>query len=314
MFGYITVWGLALDIPPLSQLVCSLSSAIDVAVDLQKLMPASLVADHLRPSQFWIYLPKVQLCHLTSCILKADEFRNNLVHELLEPHLDCRSDLASSSDVGKGLSTLAAPQYGIQSLNSYEHKIVVKGPVFLCAETATGTICILTSCDPWIPATDKDAFRPWNWSLDTTDFSTNEIEDLESHVASIFRLKSLFASLSVAVSSEKSLLCRLPQLGTLHVLLLQSFDMWPGLKQLKHSEILDTLSSFIYFHWFELFTPPNRVLSNFEGTFEFLWFAWLFSDWSKGTRLRFITALVFISFKRQVFVILKYRFYHINLC
>ena len=32
----------------------------------------------------------------------------------------------------------------------------------------------------------------------------------------------------------KSLLCRRPQLGTLQVLLLQSFDRWPGLRQLKH--------------------------------------------------------------------------------
>ena len=40
----------------------------------------------------------------------------------------------------------------------------------------------------------------------------------------------------------KSLLCRLPQLGTLQVLLLQSFDMWPGFKQLKHSRNFWTCS------------------------------------------------------------------------
>ena len=33
----------------------------------------------------------------------------------------------------------------------------------------------------------------------------------------------------------KSLLCRRPQLGTLQVLLLQSFERCPGLRQLKHS-------------------------------------------------------------------------------
>ena len=128
---------------------------------------------------------------------------------------------------------------------------------FSWAETAIGNISCLTSCEPWIPATNKDAFRPWNSSLDNTDFSTNEVEDPESHIASTLKLKSLFFSLirttgsphwvmlvaTAVVASEtffvvsffgKSLcnrfLCRFPQLGTLHVLLLQSFDMRPGLK------------------------------------------------------------------------------------
>ena len=137
-----------------------------------------------------------------------------------------------------------------------------------------------------------------------------------NHIASTFRLKSLFVSLirttgsppwvllfatAVVVSETffvvsffgrslcKSLLCRLPQMGTLHVLLLQSFDM-----------LLDLISSFNYFNRFELFTSPNGVLNVFEGTFKILGFAWLFSVCIKGTRLRFITALKFISVKRRV--------------
>ena len=62
--------------------------------------------------------------------------------------------------MGKCLSTLSALQSGLPYLSSHEHKIVAEGRDFSCAEAAIGTICILTSCDPWIPATDKDAFRP----------------------------------------------------------------------------------------------------------------------------------------------------------
>ena len=127
-------------------------------------------------------------------------------------------------------------------------------------KTDIGTISVLTSCKPWILAFDKDAFWTWSWSIDTTDLSTTEIDDPESQIASLFRLKFLFVSLirttgsppwvkliaTAVVASEifsvvslfgkllcKILLRRLPQLGTLHVLLLQYFEMWPGLKQLK---------------------------------------------------------------------------------
>ena len=54
--------------------------------------------------------------------------------------------------------------------------------------SAIGTISVLTSCDPWIPATDKDAFRPCSCSVDTIDLSTNEIEDPVSHIASTLKL------------------------------------------------------------------------------------------------------------------------------
>ena len=123
----------------------------------------------------------------------------------------------------------------------------------------------LTSCEPGIPATDKDAYRPWSWSLDNTDLvSRIEIEDPESHFASTLRRKYLFVSLirttgsppwvmSVATavvafetffevflfgkSLCKSLFCRLPL--WVHYM---SFDMWPDLKQLKHSLIFWTCS------------------------------------------------------------------------
>ena len=137
----------------------------------------------------------------------------------------------------------------------------VNGREFLWSEKAIGTNSVLTSCESWIPATNKDALRPWSWSLDTTDLSTIEIEEPKSYIASTFRLKLLFvrliritgspawvilvatavvASDTLAVASflKRSLcknpMCRFAQLGTLHVLL-QSFDRWPGLKQLKYS-------------------------------------------------------------------------------
>ena len=78
----------------------------------QELLPALLVASHLRPSQSFISLPIVQLCLLISWIQKGDECRNKLVQESLEPRWDCSSDLPSSSDVDKGVSILAAPPSG----------------------------------------------------------------------------------------------------------------------------------------------------------------------------------------------------------
>ena len=105
-------------------------------------------------------------------------------------------------------------------------------------------------------------FLPCSSSVDTIDLSTNEIEDLVSHIARSFSLRFPFTSFirntrsppcviivatavvasqafDVASFFEKSLcislLCRLSQLGTLQVLLLQSFDRWPCLRQLKHS-------------------------------------------------------------------------------
>ena len=41
----------------------------------------------------------------------------------------------------------------------------------------------LTSCDPWISATDKDELRRCRCSVDTIDLSTNEIEDSVSYIA-----------------------------------------------------------------------------------------------------------------------------------
>ena len=148
------------------------------------------------------------------------------------------------------------------------HCFFVNGWHFSWAETASGTVSVLTSFESWIPNTDKDAFWPWSWSLDTTDLLTNEIEDPELLIASTFRLKSLLVRLirtagsppwamlvATVVASEtffvvsffgkslcNSLLCRLPQLDTLHVLLLQSYDMWSGVKQLKYSRNFWTCS------------------------------------------------------------------------
>ena len=114
-----------------------------------------------------------------------------------------------------------------------------------------GTISVLKSSDLWIPANDKDAFRPCRCSADTINLSTNDIEDPVSHAASTLRLRSAFTNLmrntgsppclmfvaTALVPSEapvvaslfgkalyKTLLCRRTQLKKLQVLLLQSFD------------------------------------------------------------------------------------------
>ena len=79
---------------------------------LQELLLASLVGFRLRPNQSFISLLMVQFCLPTSWTQMGVECRNNLVHESLEPRLDCSSDLLSSSNVGSGLSTLEAPQSG----------------------------------------------------------------------------------------------------------------------------------------------------------------------------------------------------------
>ena len=54
-------------------------------------------------------------------------------------------------------------------------------------ETAIGTISVLTYCDPWNPATDKDDFRPCRCSVDTIDLSKNKNEDPVSHIATKLR-------------------------------------------------------------------------------------------------------------------------------
>ena len=41
--------------------------------------------------------------------------------------------------------------------------------------------CFLTSCDPWIPATDKDELRLCRCSVDTIDLSANGIADSVSY-------------------------------------------------------------------------------------------------------------------------------------
>ena len=178
-------------------------------------------------------------------------------------HLICGSDLASFLNLGNGLSTLAAPQSDHPTSVSRPHRI----ELFSMTETSYG----LKFCKPWIPDTDKDAFLPWSWSLATT----NEIEDPKLHIASTFRLSSLFVSLirttgsppwvmltaTAVVASDtffvlslfvkslwRSLLCRLQHLGTIHVLLLRSIKKITVLKQLNHSRYfwLCSRRSFIF--------------------------------------------------------------------
>ena len=65
--------------------------------------------------------------------------------------------------MGSGLSTLAALQSGHPIAVFRAHRIALLSMVETShAETAIGTISVLTSCEPWIPATDRDAFRPWS--------------------------------------------------------------------------------------------------------------------------------------------------------
>ena len=63
-----------------------------------------------------------------------------------------------------------------------------------CAETAFGTFSVLKSCYPWIPAADKDAFRPCSCSVDIIDLSINEVENPVSHIANPLRLWFSFTS------------------------------------------------------------------------------------------------------------------------
>ena len=122
----------------------------------------------------------------------GDGCRSSLVQDLLELRLDCSSDLANSSDVGSDLSTLADLQSGHPNSVSRKHRVallsMVESSRALKRLLAIGTICVLTSCHPWIPATDKDAFRPCSCSVDTSDLSTKEIEDPVLYIASTLRL------------------------------------------------------------------------------------------------------------------------------
>ena len=59
----------------------------------------------------------------------GDGCRSSLVQQLLELRLDCSSDLASSSDVGTDLSTLADLQSGHPTSFSREHRIALSSMV-----------------------------------------------------------------------------------------------------------------------------------------------------------------------------------------
>ena len=91
----------------------------------QELLPALLVADHLRPSQSLISLPMMQLCLLISWIRRGDECRNSLVQESVEHRLDCSSDFASSSDVVNGPSILETSQSGQSTSVSRAYRIAL---------------------------------------------------------------------------------------------------------------------------------------------------------------------------------------------
>ena len=78
---------------------------------------------HLRPIFLSIPISMVQFYHLTSRILMCVGGHNSPVQELLELRLDCSPDLATSSNVGSDLPTLADLQSGHPSSNSLEHQI-----------------------------------------------------------------------------------------------------------------------------------------------------------------------------------------------
>ena len=64
--------------------------------------------------------------------------------------------------VANGLSHLEAPYSRQVTSVSRAQRIgnVVNDWDFSWAETSIGTILLRTICEPWIPATDKDALRP----------------------------------------------------------------------------------------------------------------------------------------------------------
>ena len=202
---------------------------------------------------FSISMPMVPICRLTSWILMGDGCRCSPVQELLEFRLDCSSGLANFSDVGSDHSTPADLQSG--------HPISVSGENRIALLSMVEISCALKQLWALFPSwhlvirefllLPKTLFGPCSCSVDTTDLSTNEIEDPVSHIAGTLRLWFPFTSFMhttesppcvmlvdpaviasevpvVASSFEKtlckSLLCCLPQLGTLQVLLLQFFD------------------------------------------------------------------------------------------
>ena len=141
---------------------------------IPRLLLASLVGKHLRPYLFSIPLNTVRFYCPSFWILTGDEFRSSLVQELLELHLDCSSGLGNFSQVSSEISNLADLKSG--RLTSIFMKIklrFVNGRDFLCAETAIGTISVLTSCGPRTSAIVIDAFWPCSCSVDTIDLSTN---------------------------------------------------------------------------------------------------------------------------------------------
>ena len=158
---------------------------------LQELLLASLVGVHLWPNQSLISVPMVQFCLPISWTQKGDDSRNDLVQESLEPRLDCSSDL----EVPQMWEAVFQLSQLHNLVNQFQLFVFVElhccqRSRLLMADTAIDNISVFTSCDPWIPATDRDVFRPWSLSFDTSNLSTNEIEDLKSHIASTFRLKS----------------------------------------------------------------------------------------------------------------------------
>ena len=188
----------------------------------------------------------------------VDGFCSSLVHDILEFQLDCSSDLANYSNVCCDFSILA-PSF---SFPWTWNIIFFNGPDISCGETAIDTISVLTSCDPWTPAMDEDAFYPFKLQFIYDWLPANLIEDPVSHNANTLRLLFLFTSLmrtewnppcvmfvaiavvasgapAVASFFEKSLcksvFCRGWQLVILQALLLQYFAV---------SELLQMLSSF----------------------------------------------------------------------
>ena len=189
--------------------------------------------------------------------------RSNLVQGLLEFWLDCSPDLAISSNVGSDLSNPS--KHTIWSLNFSFHEEIFA--LFSMVETSRAlnryrqyfrlNILWSVNCCYWkgrfsalqVQCRYDWLFHKWNWGSCIAHCQyAQAVVSITKFLRTTGSLPCAIIVATVVVASEanliasffekslcKNLLYRLPQWGALQVLILQSFDSWPGLKQLKRN-------------------------------------------------------------------------------
>ena len=83
------------------------------------------------------------------------------------------SNISTVADLhSSGHSASVFQKHNVELLSQFE--------ILLCAKTDISNFSVLTSCDPWTPATDKDTFRAFRCSVNTIRLSMTEIEDIRN--------------------------------------------------------------------------------------------------------------------------------------